>query len=296
MKEPVEKNEKRMHVEIIKVSSTKVEPSSNSLSSGLDLEDDPLIEELSDADFHDQKMNSNHNHDIPVTSARSKQPFVNGHGLQSANQVPNKENKFLKEPQILKEKDSNQNGNHILANSKVQKPKEYKFVKNKGRWVCKDTKEMKNEGRELNEIIVIPTSNGKISNLASNPITTSKPPTPVPIAVPNPDFPDVNLKPTSTEHNSTASQKIRELNLKPTSILKSAQDPLEVRMNSVIHESWDIFKQNLIQNLNAMYQQETQNLTERISQLIGLLTTLQNENTQLRAELDKYRAKQPPPN
>ena len=282
-----------MHVEIIKV-STKSEEPNNHVETAMDL-DDNLSDDPRDIVYQEQKI-QNYN----VEGATSAQ-------LQSC--LANKEAKQGKEGTNGKEKEINHNGNHTLINSKVLKPKEYKIFKNKGRWICKDTKEIKNEGREIVNDHRTPQSiNGKHLNslpnqLVVHPPHSSDPPdelnikvtpiqthqsTPVPVSAPPPVL---EHPPPSVPNN-----KPRDTSTILNNIINTPVIPIENRINSIFKDTWDVYKQGVIHNLTTMYQQETQNLNDRIRQLIGLLTELQNENITLRSELEKYlnQQQQPP--
>ena len=275
-----------MHVEIIKV-STKIEDPTNHLESTIDL-DDNFTDDPRENVFQEQKI-QNFNVEVATSSQ-----------LQSS--LANKEVKQIKDGTNGKEKEFNHNGNHTLMNSKILKPKEIKIFKNKGRWICKDTKEIKNESRE----IATQSINGKHSNIISNQLVahlphTSDPPDevnikvapvqvhipvpipiPAPVSVPEHPPPSIFIKPrdTSTVLNS---------------IINTPVIPIENKINSIFKDTWDVYKQGVVHNLTNMYQQETQNLNDRIRQLIGLLTELQNENISLRSELEKNLSQHQPP-
>ena len=281
-----------MHVEIIKV-STKSEDPNNHLESTIDLEDNHTDDPREQV-FQEQKIQ---NHSVEVCI---------GSQLQSS--IANKEIKLSKEGTNGKEKEINHNGNHT-SNSKVLKPKEYKIFKNKGRWICKDTKEIKNEGREIaNDPRLTQSINGKHLNGHPNQQVlhsphTSDPPEELSIKLaptqPHPPIPvPISVPVAALEHAPSAvpSNKPKDTSTVLNNFINHTPViPIENKINSIFKDTWDSYKKGVIHNLTTMYQQETQNLNDRIRQLIGLLTELQNENISLRSELEQYLKQQQPP-
>ena len=287
-----------MHVEIIKVRTKGEGPNEPPLDCDNSLSTEP------ESVTQEQKM-LNHNGEVP-TNSHIKTPHANKE-LKLSNGINGKE------------KESLHNGNQILVNSKTVKPKEYKFFKNKGRWICKDTKEIKNEGREhINEIKAHQPVSGKILNSHPSPvpILNSHPspapilnshPSPVPFVPPPPpeQSDELIVKHFSHPYPILSPLPLPEQPLpvhvsKPNSIatnhtITTPTVSIENKINSIFNQSWDSYKQGLMQNLQMMYQQESQSLNDRIRNLIGLLTELQNENISLRSELEIYRNQQHPP-
>eukprot|EP00800_Vazella_pourtalesii_P023234 TRINITY_DN930_c0_g4_i1.p1 TRINITY_DN930_c0_g4~~TRINITY_DN930_c0_g4_i1.p1 ORF type:complete len:282 (-),score=46.67 TRINITY_DN930_c0_g4_i1:132-977(-) len=274
-----ETGEKRMHVEIIKVRTKGEGPNEPPLDC-----DNNLPTEPTDSGIQEQKT-LNHNGEVLSNS-------------QIQNSHANKELK-LSNGINGKEKEPLHNGNHTLTNSKSVKPKEYKFFKNKGRWICKDTKEIKNEGRELiNEAKAPQPVSGKILNSHSSPVPVIAAPASeqsdelnvkqfsVPCTTPIPSpLPEQPAPVHASKSNNTATNHM----------VTTPAVSIENKIYSIFNQSWDNYKQGLVQNLQIMYQQETQSLNDRIRNLIGLLTELQNENISLRSELESYRKQQHPP-
>ncbi|KAI6660021.1 hypothetical protein LOD99_14362 [Oopsacas minuta] len=268
-----ESGEKRMHVEIIKFRAK------NEGSNDPSLECDTLANEPIECISQDQKM-QNHNGEI-VTNSQIQNSLANKE-LKLSNGINGKEKEII------------HNGNHIISNSKIVKPKEYKFFNNKGRWICKDTKEIKNEGREHgNDVKTSQPVCGKSVNSHPSPVVM------VPSQVPDP-LDELNCKPGPHPSPSPLPEQpipvhaSKVNNLVINHAVNSAVLPIENKINSIFKDSWDIYKQGVVQSLQFMFQQETQSLNDRIRNLIGLLTELQNENISLRSELEKYRQKHPP--
>ena len=268
-----------MHVEIIKVRTKGEGPNEPPLDC-----ENSLPTEPSESVIQEQKT-LNHNGEVS-TNSQIQTPHANKE-FKLSNGINGKE----KEPL--------HNGNHILTNSKTAKPKEYKFFKNKGRWICKDTKEIKNEGREhINDVKATQPVSGKILNSHPSPVPI------VPVPAPEPSD-ELNFKQVSHSGTTPIPSPLPELPLpvhasKPNSTLTNhaittPAVSIENKINSIFNQSWDGYKQGLMQNLQMMYQQETQSLNDRIRNLIGLLTELQNENISLRSELENYRNQQHPP-